>query len=366
MEIKIQVNSYTIPNGITFAHSTRMADSWTSHSECIIMPEKEVGSNELSVNVFEGNTDQLRLERPTKNPIRLLHRYRNLDMNGKFIFDARYEIDTNVGHYIVDTIPKILTVKECLSKKIGREVDIYAILREQPRKMALDVFEALGIPVIATEANIRGSIVSMTGIKTKESEDKRIDDGGALMVGNLKDIYSNFRKKLIANRATESEKIFISRKFTRTIENESEINGILSDHGFKRYYFETGELSIQEQWQIVSQAKEIVAIHGAGMSPLIFNMNGIMRESGDLSGLRVIELYGAGYFVDWNRRLAAVMNAHWCGVRGKITPQIVRDLDDGKGGRIHESSSFRIDPNTLKLALKHSASASYYDRRNGV
>ena len=232
--------------------------------------------------------------------------------------------------------------------------------------MALDVFEALGIPVIATEAKVQGSIVSMSGLLTKDSEDKRIDDGGALMVGNLKEVYSDFRKKLIANKTSQSEKIFISRKFSRTIENEYEINEILSDHGFKRYYFETGEFSIYEQWQIVSQAKEIVAIHGAGMSPLIFNINGITREQGDLSGLRVIELYGAGYFVDWNRRLATVMNAHWCGVRGKITPQIVKDLDEGKGGRVHESSPFRIDPNTLKLALKHSSSASYYDKRNGV
>ena len=29
-------------------------------------------------------------------------------MTGRFVFDARYEADTNIGHYIVDTIPKVL------------------------------------------------------------------------------------------------------------------------------------------------------------------------------------------------------------------------------------------------------------------
>ena len=132
MEIKIQVKPYTIPSGITFAHSTRMADSWSPHPESIIMPEKKVGSNQLRISIFEGNTDKLRFDRPTKNPIRLLHRLETLDMNGKFIFDARYEVDTNVGHYIVDTIPKILTAREYLSKEMGREIVLYAILRERP------------------------------------------------------------------------------------------------------------------------------------------------------------------------------------------------------------------------------------------
>jgi len=46
------------------------------------------------------------------------------------------------------------------------------------------------------------------------------------------------------------------------------------------------------------------------------------------------------------------------GVRGRITPEVVRDLDDRGGGRVHQSSPFRVDPESLGLALAYSASAS--------
>jgi hypothetical protein len=58
------------------------------------------------------------------------------------------------------------------------------------------------------------------------------------------------------------------------------------------------------------------------------------------------------------RRYAAVLNAHWCGVRGQITPEIVRDLDVKGNARAHQASSFRVDPETLKLALDFSANAA--------
>jgi hypothetical protein len=69
----------------------------------------------------------------------------------------------------------------------------------------------------------------------------------------------------------------------------------------------------------------------------------------------VIEVFGAGYSVDMYRRYAAVMNGHWCGVRGQITPEIIRDLDMKSEARAHQASSFRIDPETLEMALEYSA-----------
>ena len=93
------------------------------------------------------------------------------------------------------------------------------------------------------------------------------------------------------------------------------------------------------------------------MTSMTFNPHGLAQPRGDLSGLRIIELHGAGFFVDFNRRLAAIMNAHWCGVRGRITPEIVRDLD-GRGKRqAHHQAAFHIDPKTLEMALKYSAAS---------
>ena len=355
MDTNISINGYVIPESKTFAHSTRMADSWRAAPERVIQPEMNVGSAEINIKVFDGSTSQLGIARKTRNPLKLLHRRQTLDMTDCFIYDTRYEVDSNVGHYIADTIPKILAAKTSISAATGNEVDVYAILKEGSSRMSVEVFENLGIPVVSTEANVKGHIIKTSVVRPTTSIDGTIcHANGPTMIGSLPDIYASFRDKLLNKRTDRQEKVFLSRKSSRTIENEDEITELLDGHGFKKYYFETGELSVIEQWELISGAKQIIAIHGAGLSPLIYNLNGLLLPQGNLSGLRIIELYGAGYFVDFNRRLAAVMNAHWCGVRGRISPEIVRDLDDRGGGRVHQFSSFRVDPQTLKLALDYS------------
>lgn len=358
MDITIPIDGYAIPESRTFAHSTRMADSWRAAPEEVVQPEMRVGAAEVSLKVFDGSTSQLGNVRRTRNPIKMLHRYQTMDLSGRYVYDARYEVDTNVGHYIVDTIPKILVARTAIAADLGKEIDIHAVLREGSSKLSREVFANFGIPVVVTEADVVGRIVKTSEVvpRTSSIGSSFLSGQGTTMVGKLRETYSSFRGSALGTKPGGPERIFVSRKSSRTIENEAEITDLLKTHGFERYYFETGELSVIEQWRIMSGARQIVAIHGAGLTPLIFNTQGLAQVRGDLSGLRIVELHGAGYFVDFNRRLAAVMNAHWCGVRGKISPEIVRDLDDRGGARVHQSSSFRVDPQALELALKYSAS----------
>ena len=366
MDIRIPIDGYRIPESKTFAHSTRMADSWRPIPEEVVQPEMIVGPAEMQVKVFDSSTKQLNNARRTKNPLKMLHRTQTMDLSGRFVYDARYEVETNVGHYIVDTIPKILAARSAISEDLGKDIAIHAVLREGSSKLSLDIFANFGIPVVSTEADVVGRIVMTSEVvpRTSSNCSSFVSGPGITMVGKLREMYSSFREQSLDRKAGGPEKIFVSRKSSRTIENEAEIMSLLKTHGFERYYFETGELSVIEQWRIMSGAREIVAIHGAGLTPLIFNTHGLAQPRGDLSGLRIVEVHGAGYFVDFNRRLAAVMNAHWCGVRGRITPEIVRDLDDRGGGRVHQSSSFRVDPQALELALKYSASVDRQQASN--
>lgn len=358
LELVAEVPGYTIPESRTFAHRTRLAESWHAFPEEIVWSELEVGGGALTIRVFDGDTGQLDVRRPTKNPLRMARRLATLDLSGKFVFDARYETDTNMGHYVVDTVPRILTARSRLSAELGREVEIQTILRHRPTEMAVQVFRRLGLPVITTEARVVGRIVTVTPTLPMTWERGRVRPGaGPVPLGLLGPLYEDFRSELRAESGDGPERVFISRKSSRRLENEREITDLLAARGFERFYFETDERPVREQWRIVAGAREVVAIHGAGLTPLAFNPQGLDRAPGDPGGLRVIELYGAGYFVDFNRRLAAVVNAHWCGVRGRITPRIVRDLDERGGRRIHQASAFRIDPESLEMALSYSAAA---------
>jgi len=150
------------------------------------------------------------------------------------------------------------------------------------------------------------------------------------------------------------EKVFIARKFTRFLLNEDEITQFLESRGFTKYYFE--DIPVSQQWQILANARQVVAIHGAALAAMAFNQRGLARKPGDLSGFQLIELFGPGYQVDVYRRFAAILNAHWCAVRGKITVKVLRDLDERGLSRSHEKSPFVIDPGTVEMALDYSDS----------
>ncbi len=354
MDIEIAIDGYVTPESKTFAHATRMADCWRAAPEEIVQPEMRVGPGELHIHVFEGSTKHLDIVRRTRNPIKMLHRKQTMDLGGRYVFDTRYEVDSNIGHYIVDTIPKVLAARDAISAEVGEAIAIHAVLREGTSRLSRESFANLSIPTLCTEADVVGRIVRIREVAPQTWVNGTSFSNGGTLVERLPEIYVPFRETMGTTPGAHG-KIFVSRKSSRTIENEAEITSLLKSRGFERYYFETGELSVLEQWRVMAGAREIVAIHGAGLTPLVFNAHGLARPRGDLGGLRIVELHGAGYFVDFNRRLAAVMNAHWCGVRGRISPEIVRDLDDRGGGRVHQSSSFRVDPESLELALRHSA-----------
>ena len=320
-----------------------------------MQPAMQVGPAQIRIETFEGSTDELdRPRRATRHPLRLLKRRRTVETSGCVVFDTRYEIDTNVGHYLVDTVPKILVARRLLAERYGADVEVRAVLREGSTPMSRDVFAAFGIPTLATEATVRGRILSIAETRPDTfMEGRRLHASAPPMAGGLVAAYADFRERL-AQGAPTPERIFVSRRDSRTIENEAEVASLLAGHGFQKLLFEAGEMPLLEQWRAMAGARRIVAIHGAGLTPLIFNGHGLERLGDDRSGLRIVELHGAGYFVDFNRRLAAIVNAHWCGVRGRITPAIVRDLDERGASRSHQASPFRVDLGALELALRHS------------
>ncbi len=125
----------------------------------------------------------------------------------------------------------------------------------------------------------------------------------------------------------------------------------LRAEGFERVYME--DIPIAQQWTMLGNAKEVVGIHGAGLSSLGFSAR---RAKQGGPRFRLIELFSAGFASSCFRDYAAVLEGTWVGVRGKITPEIVRDLDLRGESRAHDHASFEIDIDSLAEALAHSRS----------
>ena len=259
MELKITIPGFDILESQTFAHSTRIADAHRTSPERILQPAMKVGLGELTVRVFDGSTDELRIKRPrTKNPFRILRRRHTADRSGEYLFDARYEVDTNMGHYLVGVIPFIFAARKQLSAELSQEIEIHVIVRENPNPMVLQIFDAIGIPLMATEAKVMGRIVETKTTQVETWLDgKFLHNGGYPMGGLLPEIYDPIQSHFQAKRGGTPEKIFISRKTGRCLQNEDEITELLASHGFQKLYFELDELPVLQQWQIIGGARAI-------------------------------------------------------------------------------------------------------------
>lgn len=88
--------------------------------------------------------------------------------------------------------------------------------------------------------------------------------------------------------------IYISRRYapSRSITNETKLEEALQAIGFEVVYCEN--LSFAEQIKLFSQARTVVALHGAGLSNTVWAP----------SGLNVLEIFPNGYFNDCYARLA--------------------------------------------------------------
>ncbi|NJN24994.1 MAG: glycosyltransferase family 61 protein [Cyclobacteriaceae bacterium] len=67
------------------------------------------------------------------------------------------------------------------------------------------------------------------------------------------------------------QNIFVSRAKakSRKLENESEVSWILENYGFKTIYFE--DYTFSEQFMIMQNCKNLIVLHGAGLTNMIFS-----------------------------------------------------------------------------------------------
>ena len=106
-----------------------------------------------------------------------------------------------------------------------------------------------------------------------------------------------FREKILPNRISKKiNRIFIDRRSVRSILNKEELFPLLSVYGFERYFLE--EMTIQEQIDLFYAAEIVVAIHGAGLTNIIYSPTEII----------VIELFPTSFVLPHYYYLAKSLN----------------------------------------------------------
>ncbi len=349
IELTVPAPPYHVAESMLFAHPTRMADAWNPLPERILQPAYDVDGGEIRIEVNQGVAAATPLR--SRNPFRRPRPAPAVDLADKFVFDGRFETDKNVAHQIDNVAAPLLLAKKSLAAILGEEPEIHIVLRAEAGRLGREIHRLLGTPVVLSDGPVQGRIVRVSHPFTAvRCEGKIVHKANPAIVSLFPEIYY---KPFVGDSTPDlSEKVFIARKSTRFLINDAEISSLLTGRGFKKYYFE--DIPMSQQWEVVAHARQIVSIHGAALATLVFNHRGRARKPGDLGGLQVIELFGPGYRVDGFRRSSAALNSQWCAVRGKITPDVVRDLDVKRLPRSHEKSSFSVDPGCVEMALEYS------------
>lgn len=340
----IEIPAIAIPETRVFAHGTRMSDFDSPSIERIIKPATELRSHTVRIRLATGDSRTAIEWRPTPGAAterlkyeikRTLHsREPIIDIGEKIAIDLRFSDTGNYAHLIHDVLGPLRMIEQTLKKDSALpSTPIHMILPKKAPPIALRVLEFAGVPTICTDGVVRGRLLSVT----QELNIAQLPH----LVHQPFDVWP----------APMPDRVFVSRREARSILNEDAVMNFLDNEGFQRIYME--DMPIAQQWSILGSASEVVGIHGAGLSSLGFSIG---RPKKDGPRFRLIELFSAGFASSCFRDYAAVLGGTWVGVRGKITPEIVRDLDLLGKSRAHDQASFEVDIDSLAEALKYSRS----------
>lgn len=218
------------------------------------------------------------------------------------ILDLRLNMPENWAHAQIFHLPLAAMTRQWLG-----ETPTLLLTAGIPRHV-VTLFRHFGFEVIATERAVVGDIVS----PHVSANDVLRPERRALVAPLVAELDRRRAKGELPKDLPT--KVFVSRRTTRRIENEAEIEADLAADGFVKLYPET--MSVPEQIELFNGATDIVAIHGAALAPLMFRSP--LAPSFDL-----LEILSPGHVANSYRLMTAQVGGRYVGVRGRMKPDHV-------------------------------------------
>lgn len=174
------------------------------------------------------------------------------------VFDMRFLVPNNIAHLIFQAIPFCLHVK----KLSGANTKFLFAKISPPFKKLLEAFD---IEPIITHRKISGSFVKIFGTRGLAAYDIS-DVQDCPQITFVPNIYANYK---LVSPLINKEKLFITRRDARGLINHDAIESMLNKIGYQTVYME--DYTMLEKLGIASEAKDVVALHGAAIAMLVLN-----------------------------------------------------------------------------------------------
>lgn len=352
----LEVQEWSAPEGWLIGAATRLVDCWSPQIEWVRMPALRWRSSRVELKIGRGRLSAWPAE-DTRQRRRQSRRSVKLD-DDTIAVDLRRLGGWNIAHAVKEGVQRFLAA-EFVARQLDLGARLVAIVSEDVSPFVRETYELFGIAMIATNAEVTGRFVG-----------GQIESHQAIALAS--DLMPARVSFLLDERISDfPRRIFLARRGSRAITNTPEIARFLEARGFSTVYPE--ELSVVDQFRLLWHADEVVGVHGAALALLLPRVLQRPRRP-----LHFIEVFGPGYIVSLYRCLAARIGANWVGVRGRVTPEVVRDLEilgesnwryrlaralrgwvptrwlpgDAAWQRTHQIANFEVDPRSLELALE--------------
>jgi hypothetical protein len=175
----------------------------------------------------------------------------------KPVFDTRFASANNFAHQLLEFIPL------CLHARHSIGPDVCFVFEKLDLRIS-ELLSAFAIDPIITRKKIVGPIVHIRGTRGLSVFNVR-DTFECPVLSFFPDTYRQYEFKA----TVQYDKVFFARRDARALENQSDVERLLSARGYTTVYME--DFSIPDQISIGAHARNVVAIHGAAMAFLALN-----------------------------------------------------------------------------------------------
>jgi capsular polysaccharide biosynthesis protein len=248
------------------------------------------------------------------------------------VIDLRRNCPQNWAHFLNNHLPILFHVAGEMGLSVS---DIVAVTPERTPGYTRAAAELFGIRTLETDDIMEGEGIiydarPWTSIRPARADWVRTAPVAQAML-----------QRIDAENIPSPARVFLSRRKTRTLENEAEASAWLGARGFVTVYPE--DLDAAGQIRLFRQAEIMVAVHGAGLAPLLYAQpGGRLRQ--------LVEILPCGHMTDVYRVMAGQVGCAWTGVRGKIKPEYIKAAYNFSA----PFSSFSLDSFEVDLyALAH-------------
>ena len=330
---RLEFSPFECREGRMITARSHLIDRIVPQCETILLPPKTIEGGTLTFELKHHRADFEEVGRRRYNPF---NRPSHTKLDDADIFvDLRFRFPQNWAHFLNNHLPVCFAMMDRLELTPGQ---IVLILPEKTPGYIVRAADFFGFRALCTSNSVEGVGVAFEmepwiGVRAVRAELVRLP-----VVTNILQDHRTKGPEV----STLPKRMFLSRRKTRALENEPAVEAHLAKDGYVKIYPE--DLSPLEQMMLFERAEEIVAIHGAGLAPLLY-----ISENARLR--KFVEIFPCGHMTDVYRVMAQQVGCKWIGVRGKIKPEHIGPAYDLEAPFFKYSlQSFEVDLESIDLA----------------